>query len=313
MTVQNDDSIITDESDVHDDDDGLEAAANAFLSPGEDDPKGPSDPEKKAPTADEDAEDAPVAEDDKDETEVDDGPEVEIKIGEETRKVKVADLTRLYGQEASLTQKSQQLADRRTEADMIHARATQALTKMVTKAEEAWAPYAELDFALLANQMDADTYAQVKADAKVAFDNLTFHRSEMKEVSEAAAKVQAETTQRAAVECVKELSDPDKGIKGFGPELYQSMVTYADEAGLPEIRTITSPAALRLIHKAMMFDKSQKTAAVVEAKVQKVVNTPKRVLTPTKSDHEEPSSRRAAINRLAKSGDLDDAAAAFGE
>ena len=49
------------------------------------------------------------------------------------------------------------------------------------------------------------------------------------------------------MEAIKELSDPVKGIKGFGKEMFAEMVSFADKHGAPEIRNTTSPAIIRLL------------------------------------------------------------------
>jgi hypothetical protein len=201
----------------------------------------------------------------------------------------------------------------RTEAETFHGKVNTALTSLVERAQEAWKPYSELDFALLAKELDAETYNQVKEDAKRAFDNVKFLTQELDTVAAEAQKVHAETTHRAAVECVKVLQDADKGIPGFGPEVYTQMIDFADTHGLPELRQAVNPAAFRLVHMAMSYLKMQEAGKAAEVKVKKAVQGVKNAVKPSRrGDSAEPNDRREAMRKLrASNGDTDSATNAF--
>ena len=123
----------------------VDAAVNAFLDKWEDSPAETSEPvsESEAEVADTSDEQLEATQDQEtveeatdlgeeeviyEEVEVVDSEEVEyetaaddyvtqIKVGEEIHEVSVADLKRLYGQEKSLTQKSQQVSEQRKSLD----------------------------------------------------------------------------------------------------------------------------------------------------------------------------------------------------
>lgn len=324
-------SINTDEHIEHVD--GEYDAEDAFLATLVDDPKkkGPSKEDDEAPDSEEEddasdetdgdsedeADDKDSDEDTNDAEDGDDGDildkEVEVKVGDKTEKVRIGELTRLYGQEAALTQKGQQLATFRAEAEAFHGKVNTALTNMVERAQEAWKPYSELDFALLAKNLDTETYTQLKDDAKRAFDNLQFLTGELDTVTQETQRVQAETNHRAALECVKELQDAEKGIPGFGPEVYNSMISFADQHGLPELRQAVNPAAFRLVNMAMQFLKMQEQGKAAETKLAKAVQGAKNAIKPSRrGDSANPNSKREALRRMQNSdGNTDSAADAF--
>ena len=133
MSIKDDTGSIHEDELVTTADDGEEFdAADAFLKAldlSEDDPEEVlSETGEKAPT--ETGEEEPSVDGE-------DEPEFEVKVGEETRKAKLSELTRLYGQEAALTQKAQALAEVRAKVDADSARATTALTTQTERAQKA--------------------------------------------------------------------------------------------------------------------------------------------------------------------------------
>ena len=95
---------------------------------------------------DEDEVDTEDDEDSKDEKVLTEDALVEVKVGEETNQVSVKELTRLYGQEKSLTQKSQQLSSQKKQVEQDGLKYASALENLVKRAEERWKPYSEVDF-----------------------------------------------------------------------------------------------------------------------------------------------------------------------
>ena len=152
-------------------------AANAFLKLW--DAEEPSDEERKEgeteetnvsedtedeTTADEnegETEDGESSSEDADETEGeadktkakkyadDEGTYVKVKVGEEEHEVAVKDLKRLFGQEASLTKKSQEVAERTKAAEYAQAKSLAALDVMVKRAQESANPYRNVNWGSL--------------------------------------------------------------------------------------------------------------------------------------------------------------------
>ena len=83
---------------------------------------------------------------------------VEVKVGDETNQVSVKELTRLYGQEKSLTQKSQQLASQKKKVEEDGLKYASALETLVKRAEDRWKPYSEVDFLVASKKMDANDF-----------------------------------------------------------------------------------------------------------------------------------------------------------
>ena len=71
---------------------------------------------------------------------------VKVKVGDEDKEVSVKDLKRLYGQEASLTRKSQEVADQRRVADEGVAKNVAALNVLHEKAKLKAEPYKNIDW-----------------------------------------------------------------------------------------------------------------------------------------------------------------------
>lgn len=236
--------------------------------------------------------------------------ELEVKVGEETHKVKVKDLTRLYGQEAALTRKSQEVAALRATADAEASRATAALKGAIDRANERWRPYAEIDFLVLAQQVDAPTLQQIRQDAQAAANDVRFYTEELTGLEKATKDAATQQHNAEAQATIKELTDPDKGIKGFGPDMYRELVGYAIQQGMPAERAnaVTNAAALRMMHKAMMFDRQTTSAA---EKVERVINKASKVVKPGSGSQSGNRSQNDAMARLRKSGTTDDAADAF--
>lgn len=305
-------------------DDVSDDGVNAFLSnlTGE-------DPRKKTSTVDE-ADGAKPSDDDdhkaeetktEEKTEGDDegeqqdadpdDAEVEVKVGEETKKATIKELKRLYGQEAALTQKSQALAQQRAAADATYTQAHTALQTMSQRAAEAYKPYAELDWLVVAQSMDTETFKALRQDAAAAEANVKFYEHELQQTV-AKHQEQAQLAHREAVaECVKAMESPETGIPGFGEPMYNEMIGFAKEQGFDQAHLITKPAVLKMLHMAMSWHKQQSATKVAEAKIAKAPNKPTTVLKPGSKSNTDSTSMRSAMQKLRQSGSLDDATDAF--
>lgn len=180
-------------------------------------------------------------------------------------------------------------------------RATKVLDRMVETAREAYAPYANVDWLSLSRDQSItqENFEALRADAMAAYQNL---ESVTKERTELTAEVSAAgqaAAQAATQAMVKELEDPEKGIKGFGPAMVQELLGFVQTQGVPELMNTTSAAMVRLIHQAMLYQQGQTKVA---AQVKRVVEQPKRVIRPGGSNKSAPgANRQQAIQNLRKS------------
>ena len=241
----------------------------------------------------------------------DDDPDVELPFGEELKKFKLKDVrAAIEAREASEkgTAESQRVVSEATERS---TRAQTALDKMIGQAKERYAPYANVDWLALSRdpQIDHASFVALREDAQKAHSELQFLEQELGAVTAQQTQVNQAAHAASAQACIAELTDPVKGLKGFGPELYNTLMAFADSAGMPQIRQSTSPAAIRLLHDAMLYRQGQTT---VTTQVKKVVNQPTKVIRPGGSQASGGnSSLSSAMAKLRSSGSLDDATAAF--
>jgi hypothetical protein len=216
-------------------------------------------------------------EDDEDDEEVDEDDEdeevevasdetvVEIQVKGEVKQVSVKDLKRLYGQEASLTQKSQDLANQRKQTEQEFQRTQLSYQKLLERAEARLRPYSEMDMLLAAQQMDAETFAQLRADARQAEEDVKFLREESQGLLGELQANQRVLTQKAAQECIRAL---EENLPDWGNELYNDIRSYAVKSGLPQeqVDQYTDPNVIMLINKARLYDQSKEAAQTKKAK-----------------------------------------------
>ena len=238
---------------------------------------------------------------------------VKVKVGDEELAVPVKDLQRLYGQEKALTQKSMEVAEQRK---ALEAKATEqgaVSAALLKRAQERWEPYSKIDFNLAAKELSAEEYTQLRQGAQAAWDDVNFLQNNVKGFMDQIQKQQHETLVEQAKTAIKVLSGPvdQGGIEGFNDKLYDDMRSYATKAGLTSdiINNLVDPAALRILHSAMLYD-----AGKSKVKTVKVNNTPKKIVKTTTAPAQsgaDKSKSDAAKARLAKTGDVDDAANLF--
>ncbi len=261
-----------------------------------------ADPEEES----EETEDEEDSEEEEGKT-LDDDAVVEVKVDDEVLKVSVKDLKRLYGQEAALTKKSQQVAAKRKELEQDALKTAAVLDKMYKKAEERWKPYAEVDMLLASKQLDADQFAALRAEAQAAWEDFKFVSEEADAFIKEAQAKQQEQLKAAAAESVKVLKE---AIPNWNTNLYDSIREYAINQGMPSdmVNTLVDPIAIQIIHKARLYDEGKKIAT------KKKVAAPKKVIKSTKvSDPKAMTTNKQdqSKQKLQRTGDLDDAADLF--
>jgi hypothetical protein len=232
---------------------------------------------------------------------------VEIKVDDEVLKVSVKDLKRLYGQEASLTKKSQQVAAKRKEMEQESLKTAAILDKMYKKAEERWKPYSEVDMLLASKQLDTEQFAALRAEAQAAYEDFRFVSEEADSFLKQSQSQQQQKLKEAAVDAVKVLKE---NIPNWNTNLYDSIREYAVNHGMPPemVNSLVDPVAIQIIHKARLYDEGKKIAT------KKKDLSPKKMLKTTKASDPKamnPNKMAESAQRLKASGDLDDAAELF--
>jgi hypothetical protein len=194
----------------------------------------------------------------------DDEHEVVVSVDGTEHRVPVKDLKRLFGQEAALTQKSQAVAAAHTAAQAQAERHVVALQTLIGKAEDRLKPYEQVDWALAAAKLSAEEYQQLKTAHEVLSTDVKFLKEELDGTVNEQREKHVEAVKQAATECLKALTNPEHKahIEGFNEATYNDIRQYAIGMGVPQqtINTTYDPVAIKLIHKAMLYDKAQKTA-----------------------------------------------------
>lgn len=280
------------------------------------DDEGQEDPDEvEGDTDDEDQEEEETEDDEEGEEplEASDDQLVEITVGSDVKKVSVKDLKRLYGQEASLTKKSQDLAAQRKASDESLATANLSYQKLMERAEARFKPYADIDMLVASQQMDPETFAQLRLDARQAEEDLTFLKEESGQLVAQAQQQNAQLTQEAAANCIKVLEEQ---LPDWGNELYGEIRSYAVQAGLPKeaVDQYTDPQVIMLLNKARLYDQSKLSAEgkKAKAKVTKSKSGKTRVLSSKKSPPSakaiKAKNKQQALSTLSGAKDLDDIA-----
>jgi len=252
----------------------------------------------------------------------DDDLKVVIKVGEEEHQVSVKDLKRLYGQEASLTRKSQAVAEQTKAVVEAREKYVSAMAHEAKKAEARFAEYRKIDWALLQarvarGEVAPKQFADLRRDAEASFADYKYYVEgvdrEMKEVAQTVQKRQAELAEA----CVRELKDPNSPhhIEGWNAQAYDDLREFAVAQGIPSdtINATVDPVIFKLLKMAKGYVEMRKAGEKKLAMTPKVPVTPTKVLTPGAGQPGvDPSERgKLAMQRLRKDGKLDDAAAAL--
>ena len=270
-----------------------------------------TDPEEESTETEEETEEESEEEDQDDKPDakksLDDDAEVEVKVNDEVLKVSVKDLKRLYGQEAALTRKSQEVAAKRKEVEATEQVLSASLQKLYEKAATRWEPYSKIDMVVASKQLDADQFAALRAEAQAAYEDFRFISEEAQAFVKQAQTQRQEQMKQAAQEAVKVLKE---SIPGWSQSLYDNIREYAITSGLDSdvVNNLVDPVAIQLLHKARLYDESKKVVT------KKKVMTPKKVVKTTVSPESAKDlspKKDDAVRRLRATGDVDDAAELF--
>lgn len=240
----------------------------------------------------------------------DDESLVKLTVDGQELEVSVKDLKRLYGQEASLTRKSMELATRRKEAEEIGTFHAEGLQRLVQMAEEEYAPYANIDFNIAAKDLTTEEYKALREEAMSKYQKYQFLTQELTQHTQKMQAHNANLMKEQAAATIQELSNPESGIKGWGPKLYEEIGAYAVSKGMrPEVfQNILDAPSLRILHDAYRLDKARSVATKKKAAAPQSVL--KSTATPDSSRFDTDKAK-SAMSKLAKTGNRDDAVSAI--
>jgi len=242
---------------------------------------------------------------------------VKVKVGDEEHEVPVKDLKRLFGQEAALTRKSQEVADERKAVEADRAKNIAGLDIMLKRASERANPYRQINWAALMKDpaVTADDVSALQAEAQRAFDDEQFLKTELDGFMTQVQEAQKAERGKSAQACIKALTTEDSPtfIKGWNETLYNDIRAFGVEMGLDKemVNGLTDPAAFKMMHMAMQFKRG-----ATKVQTTKVNKTPKKIVktSASPSANKPPAKsveRKIANDRLKKTGSMDDAENAF--
>tara|TARA_R110002153_G_scaffold226622_1_gene379286 strand:+ start:2856 stop:3899 length:1044 start_codon:yes stop_codon:yes gene_type:complete len=261
----------------------------------------------------EDDDDEEVEEEETEEVsyEVSDDTEVEIEVDGETQQASIKDLKRLYGQEASLTRKSQETAATRKKAEDALGKSSAVLQRMLEKAQERYKPYSDIDMLVASKQMTAEDFTQLRKEATEAETDLKFLQQEADQFYGEIQQKGQEALREKAQTCVRDLQER---MPEWSNELYNDIRTYAIAQGLPEeqVNNYVDPNVIELINKARLYDQGKRVATVKKAKpMKKVLRSKKAPPSAMDKKAKRMDTARKKLQEPRRGQDLDDIADAL--
>ena len=260
-------------------------------------------------TEPEEEDDANEDNDDEDELDsqfADDDAMVEVTVDGKVVQQSVKELKRLAGQEASLTRKSQETASKRKEADEAINKNHAVFQTLLQKAEEKYKPYSEVDMLLASKTMEAEDFALLRKEAQDAGNELKFLREEADKFYQDVQAQNQKAMQDAAKQAIEVL---ENDIPEWSNDLYNDIRAYAIEQGMDEatVNTIVDPTAIKILHKARLFDQTKQVAT------KKKVAAKKKVLRSTKAPQTDRDAKARRMKKAqeklsARGSDLEDIA-----
>ncbi|MFC0686468.1 hypothetical protein [Novosphingobium clariflavum] len=235
---------------------------------------------------------------------------VSITVDGETKHVTVKELKRLFGQEASLTRKSQEVAAARKAADSEGERYIVAMQRQINRAEQRYAPFAKIDWMVAQQRLNPAEFAALREEAREAHEDLSYLRQEADDV--VGQLVQERQTQNTAA-AKETIAILERDIPGWNREVYDQVRAHAVKIGMDAnmVNGVVDPAAIKLMYDAMKYRQLKDKAA---AKRTTPKAAPSRVVKPAVRTTGALGSKDKATEaqaRLRKSGSTEDAVAAL--
>ena len=239
---------------------------------------------------------------------------VKLKVDGKEIEASVKDLKRLYGQEASLTRKSQEAAETKKRADEAAVKHVTGLEKLLERAREQAAPYANINFLALTKDpnVSSEELSALSDAANRAFENVRYLEQELDGVVRTAQVERQQQMVAQARETIKILTDPKTGIPGWNEQMYNDIRKFAVDTGMNEqiVNEMVDPVAFKILHMAMQYQKGKSALS----KTKKVDKTPKRIIKGTPEEvvkKSKTTQKQEVYKRLRETGSVDDAADAF--
>ena len=268
-----------------------------------------------------DADDVEVEDDEESEVEEEELEETRytVKAAGEEKEVTLEELMQGYQLGADYTKKTQELAENRkaveAEAKAIleakqvrdtYAQRLQAIEQFLTQGQDSSEDLAAM------KENDPIGYAVKVAELTEKKEQLAQVRAEQERIAqqqqadrqqEMARLVQQEATKLSQV--LPEFSDPTKG-----EQIRNEIRNYGKSVGFTdnELSQVYDSRHVLMLHKAMMYDKLQKSKPAVN---KKVAQAPKMVKSGTKVKEGNRDIRKQQLNKLKQTGKVRDAAALF--
>jgi len=210
---------------------------------------------------------------------------VKVKEGDTEHEVSIKDLKRLYGQEAALTRKSQEVATARKTADEAAQRSLAALNVMVEKAKEKANPYRNIDWLALSKDpnVSMEEASALRQMAQAAIEEESFLTQHLDtfvgEIKKEQAKARVEEVKATIKALTTAGSDAEPNplhIEGWNDKVYDEVREFGIKLGAPAevINNITDAVSIKVLHMAMLFAKG--ASKVVTTK--KVNKTPRKIV-----------------------------------
>lgn len=241
-----------------------------------------------------------------------DDDEVVVKVDGEEKRVSVKDLQRLYGQEASLTRKSQELATQRKAAEEQGLVAMAVLEKMYKKAAEKAKPYENIDLFKASRELEPEEFDALRTEMNRAVEEKNFYEQELQGFVGKLREQQENYIREQAGMAIQALK---QNIPNWNDQTYDELRSYAVGAGMhPDIvNRIVDPVALTLIHKARLYDLAKSKAATKTQTVTKAVpsKTSAKPSAAPVDGRVKATTEKKAWQRFSQSGDVDDAVEAL--
>lgn len=305
-----DDENLSDESDEAEvEDSGVETPDEELTEEEPEVETDEDDEDLEEEDSDEDTEETTEEEDSSEDEEVlglSDDTEVEIVVDGEAKQASIKSLKRLYGQEASLTRKSQELATQRKQAEDAIGKSNVVLQNMLQKAQERFKPYQDVDMLVASKTMSNEDFALLRKEAQTAQQDLQFLQQEADQFYGELQKQQQAAMQEQAKECVKVLQQE---MPNWNNKLYDDIRAYAISSGLPEERVnqIVDPNVIMTLNKARLYDEGKKVATVKRKKATKTMKS-KKAPASTKSVKAQKTQKARKALRASGGNDFDDIA-----
>lgn len=230
---------------------------------------------------------------------LDDSHEVTFTVDGADQKVTLGDLKALYGQREAITRKDAQ-------ADLVGAQASAAIETALQVVSEDLQAYANVDWMVLRDQLDPETFAWHRQNAQVLEGKYKKLVGAFQGVEQSFSERRQQVDQDAARAAIQELT---ADIPDWSDQHYTEILQYGASQGLDaqELATVTNPKVLKIIRKAMLHDKASTVATKkVKAAPAKVIKGAKAAAPGNKQ-----INAKKAMQRLAATGSEDAAVAAL--